>query len=229
MLFNKSKKEKDEQQKESGKTKDLKNLAKQDKIKKNKNIFDETVSTITLDEETQEIKLGFGFRRHKTRSIIKNLKKNNIKSLLFYTDVENLMRQLEYGISPVNMIKLQKAEEYTVWTYLEKPDHIELELDSSGRHYFWKWINDQMLDPNNIAVVCLDIMPLFETTKKDWTYDESLKRISVYENIKPSNFKWILIKDNGKLERIKQYVETNKLKVKVFYGEKGNIEDLVNL
>ena len=223
MLFDKLKK-KDEQE----------TAAETKKTKKRNLLQEELLVTDNLetslfedDEDEGKIKTGFSFKRRKTHKIIKELNHQRIKSLLFYTDTSNVLRQLEFGLQPVQNIHLAKESEYVVWTYLEKPDHLEFELDNSTRHYFWSWVAEQKVDPSQIAVIAIDIKKLFLLTKKDWEYDDVTRRIKIFEDVKPEAIRWILMKNNQYLNRIQTYVKSNRLSIKVFQGEKGNISDLL--
>ncbi|AGM25452.1 hypothetical protein [Spiroplasma chrysopicola] len=219
MLFNKLKKS-GEQHESEQKGKKVKNLLQEDKDKA-------AVAELFEEQPVGDVKTGFSFRRRKTQKIIKEINSQKVKVLLFYTDVKNILRQLEFGLQPVNNIHLGKNDEYTVWTYLEKKDHLEFELDNSTRHFFWEWIAEQKVDPNQIAIVALDIKKLYEHTKADWEYDEVTRRIKIFENIKPEVISWILVKNPEYVKRIEQYLMSqNNLKIKLFKGEKGNIENL---
>ncbi|AHF58222.1 hypothetical protein [Spiroplasma eriocheiris] len=225
MLFNKLKNKTPEE--EDKKQKPGKHNLLQDE-KKAKPQDSEPSNFFDDEEDSKDIKTGFSFKRRKTHKIIKNLNAQKIRTLLFYTDVSNVLRQLEFGIQPIKNIHLVKDSEYIVWTYLEKPDHIEFELDNSTRHYFWSWIAEQKVDPNQIAVIAIDIKKLFENTKTDWYYEETTRRVHLFEDVKPECIKWILMKNNEYLNRIQNYVKSTNLKIKVFQGEKGNIEEVAN-
>ncbi|WP_425379827.1 acetyltransferase [Spiroplasma endosymbiont of Stenodema calcarata] len=221
MLFNKLKKKDDEGHNSVVKKSKKQNLLQEELLATNSletNIFND-------DDEQDKIKTGFSFKRRKTHKIIKELNHHRIKSLLFYTDTSNVLRQLEYGLQPVKNIHLTKESEYIVWTYLEKPDHLEFELDNSTRHYFWSWIAEQKVDPTQIAVIAIDIKKLFVLTKKDWEYDDVKRRVKIFEDIPPETIRWILMKNNQYLNRIQTYVKSNNLKLKIFQGEKGHISD----
>lgn len=172
------------------------------------------------------IKKNFIFKRRKTVKIIKELINQKIKVLLFYTDINNILRHLEFGLQPIKYIKLDSSQEYIVWTYLENQDYLEFELDNSTRHYFWNWIIEQKVNPNQIAVIALDIQILFEKTKNNWIFNNSTRRIQIYENINPQCFKWILIRNNEYIKRICNYIKNNNLNIQIFHGEKGNIIDI---
>jgi hypothetical protein len=190
--------------------------------------LDNLESSLFEDEDdNSKIKTGFSFKRRKTRKIIKELNRQRIKSLLFYTDISNVLRQLEFGLQPVKNIHLAKESEYIVWTYLEKLDHLEFELDNSTRHYFWSWIAEQKVDPSQIAVIAIDIQDLFNLTKKDWEYDDVTRRVKVFEDVKSASIRWVLMKNNKYLNRIQMYVKNNNLKLKIFQGEKGNISNVL--
>ncbi|WP_419334487.1 acetyltransferase [Spiroplasma endosymbiont of Sarcophaga variegata] len=223
MLFNKLKK-KDEQDTEPEDKKLKKRNLLQEELSEPDNL---ETSLFEDDENEGKIKTGFSFKRHKTHKIIKELNRQRIKSLLFYTDTSNVLRQLEFGLQPVQNIHLAKESEYIVWTYLEKPDHLEFELDNSTRHYFWSWVAEQKVDPSQIAVIAIDIKKLFALTKKDWEYDDVTRRIRIFEDVNPEAIRWILMKNNQYLNRIQTYVESNCLNLKIFQGEKGNISDLL--
>ncbi len=222
MLFNKLKNKDDE---EKGRQIEKKhNLLKEKSFSSSDNLES---SLFEDEDDNSEIKTGFSFKRRKTHKIIKELNRQRIKSLLFYTDISNVLRQLEFGLQPINNIHLAKESEYIVWTYLEKPDHLEFELDNSTRHYFWSWIADQKVDPSQIVVIAIDIQNLFHLTKKDWEYDDVNRRVKVFEDVKPAAIRWVLMKNNNYLNRIQMYVKSNNLKLKIFQGEKGNISNVL--
>lgn len=175
----------------------------------------------------KKIKNIFNFKRRKTKKIIKELNQQQIKTLLFYTDINNIIRQLEFGLQPIKNIKLSKKNEYIVWTYLEKNDYLEFELDNSTRYYFWNWIMEQKVDLIKIAIIAIDIQNLFNLTKKDWKYDNINRRIKIFEDVNPKSFNWILIKNNKYLNIIKTYIKNNNLKIKIFQGEKGTITNIL--
>ncbi|WHQ37597.1 acetyltransferase [Spiroplasma sp. SV19] len=224
MLFNKLKKKDDDKTVSDDKKAKKRNLL-QEELSATDNL--ETSLFEDDDDDQGKIKAGFGFKRRKTYKIIKELNRQRIKSLLFYTDTSNVLRQLEFGLQPVQNIHLAKESEYIVWTYLEKPDHLEFELDNSTRHYFWSWVAEQKVDPTQIAVIAIDIKKLFTLTKKDWEYDDVTRRIKIFEDVHPEAIRWILMKNNQYLNRIQTYVKSNHLSLKVFQGEKGNISDLL--
>ena len=222
MLFNKLK-NKDDKKKDHQKEKKH-NLLQEKSSSSSENLES---SLFEDDDDNNKIKTGFSFKRRKTHKIIKELNRQRIKSLLFYTDISNVLRQLEFGLQPVKNIHLAKESEYIVWTYLEKPDHLEFELDNSTRHYFWSWIAEQKVDPSQIAVIAIDIQNLFHLTKKDWEYDDVTRRVKVFEDVKPGAIRWVLMKNNQYLSRIQMYVKSNNLKLKIFQGEKGNISNVL--
>ncbi|WP_338954883.1 acetyltransferase [Spiroplasma endosymbiont of Polydrusus cervinus] len=220
MLFNKLK-EQDDQTKDNKKEKKRNNLLQK--------LSSDNLETSLFEDDNDNIKIktGFSFKRHKTHKIIKEFNRQRVKLLLFYTDISNVLRQLEFGLQPIKNIQLAKESEYIVWTYLEKPDHLEFELDNSTRHYFWSWVAEQKVDPTQIAVIAIDIKSLFDLTKKDWEYDDVTRRVKVFEDVKPAAIRWILIKNNQYLNRIQTYVKSNHLKLKIFQGEKGNISSVL--
>jgi hypothetical protein len=160
--------------------------------------------------------------RHKVLSFIKS---NNISNFLFYTDVDNTLLILEQGIRLVKERKLEKGQEYTVWTYLENKNSIGLEFDSSTRANFWKWATNAKIDVSKVAVIGIDPYKLAKDSGKDWAFDHVANIVYVYETIPTSAISWIMVKDKKNLQRIKTIVEGNDYQIKVFFGEHGNIEE----
>ena len=168
-------------------------------------------------------KYYWSLKRRETIKIIRNLNNKKISSLFFYTNESNIMRILEYGIQPINDINLKYNDKYIVWTYLEKGDHVELELSNSTRHYFWQWINQNNIDPNSIAIISIKIQKLFEKTKEDWIYNDKDKRIIIKENIPPECIEWILLKNFNYYERVKKYVDIYNLEIKIFSSKDSGL------
>ncbi|WP_342252518.1 hypothetical protein [Spiroplasma endosymbiont of Amphibalanus improvisus] len=71
---------------------------------------------------------GFFAKRRKTRLLIEKLYSKNINYLLFYSDVKNILINLEFGIRPINNIDLPKGTQYVVWGHLQK------------KTIYWLWI-----------------------------------------------------------------------------------------
>lgn len=163
------------------------------------------------------------FRRRSTIQIIKHLESKNIFNLFFYTDVSNITLILEQGIKPSSEIKLLPKQEYIVWTYLEHATYLELELGSSTRHFFWKWCAEQHVDINKIAIISVDVHKLFQSTIKDWGLNIDTNRVQIYEPIPVTAIDWILVKDRKMFRLAKLYVDNQRLKLKLFQGNNGNI------
>lgn len=168
-------------------------------------------------------KIFLNFRRRSTVQMIKYLESKNIFDLLFYTDVSNITLILEQGIKPSSQIKLLPKQEYTVWTYLEHVTYIELELGNSTRHFFWKWCIEQKIDVNKIAIISVDIHKLFQNTTKDWGLNIDTNRVQIYEPIPIAAIDWILVKDRKMFRLASIYIENQKLKLKLFQGNNGNV------
>lgn len=163
------------------------------------------------------------FRRRSTIQIIKHLESKNIFNLFFYTDVSNITLILEQGIKPSSEIKLLPKQEYIVWTYLEHATYLELELGNSTRHFFWKWCAEQNVDVNKIAIISVDVHKLFQSTTKDWGLNIDTNRVQVYEPIQVTAIDWILVKDRKMFRLAKLYIDNQRLKLKLFQGNNGNI------
>lgn len=178
-------------------------------------------STSTNNKKRNNIFLNF--RRRSTIQIIKHLENKNIFNLFFYTDVSNITLILEQGIKPSSQIKLLPKQEYIVWTYLEHSTYLELELGNSTRHFFWKWCAEQNVDVNKIAIISVDIHKLFQSTTKDWGLNVDTNRVQIYETIPVEAIDWILVKDRKMFRLAKLYIDNQRLKLKLFQGNNGNI------
>ncbi|WP_425381113.1 acetyltransferase [Spiroplasma endosymbiont of Polydrusus pterygomalis] len=178
-------------------------------------------ATSTSNKKRNNIFLNF--RRRSTIQIIKHLESKNIFNLFFYTDVSNITLILEQGIKPSSEIKLLPKQEYIVWTYLEHATYLELELGSSTRHFFWKWCAEQHVDINKIAIISVDVHKLFQSTTKDWGLNIDTNRVQIYEPIPVTAIDWILVKDRKMFRLAKLYVDNQRLKLKLFQGNNGNI------
>ncbi|WJG69588.1 acetyltransferase [Spiroplasma ixodetis] len=178
-------------------------------------------STLTNNKKRNNIFLNF--RRRSTIQIIKHLENKNIFNLFFYTDVSNITLILEQGIKPSSQIKLLSKQEYIVWTYLEHATYLELELGNSTRHFFWKWCAEQNVDVNKIAIISVDIHKLFQSTIKDWGLNVDTNRVQIYETIPVEAIDWILVKDRKMFRLAKLYIDNQRLKLKLFQGNNGNI------
>ncbi|WP_342257941.1 acetyltransferase [Spiroplasma endosymbiont of Nomada ruficornis] len=178
-------------------------------------------STSTNNKKRNNIFLNF--RRRSTIQIIKHLENKNIFNLFFYTDVSNITLILEQGIKPSSQIKLLPKQEYIVWTYLEHATYLELELGNSTRHFFWKWCAEQNVDVNKIAIISVDINKLFQSTTKDWGLNVDTNRVQIYETIPVEAIDWILVKDRKMFRLAKLYIDNQRLKLKLFQGNNGNI------
>ncbi|TLF28479.1 MAG: acetyltransferase [Spiroplasma sp. WSS] len=178
-------------------------------------------STSTNNKKRNNIFLNF--RRRSTIQIIKHLENKNIFNLFFYTDVSNITLILEQGIKPSSQIKLLPKQEYIVWTYLEHATYLELELGNSTRHFFWKWCAEQNVDVNKIAIISVDIHKLFQSTTKDWGLNVDTNRVQIYETIPVEAIDWILVKDRKMFRLAKLYIDNQRLKLKLFQGNNGNI------
>lgn len=178
-------------------------------------------STLTNNKKRNNIFLNF--RRRSTIQIIKYLENKNIFNLFFYTDVSNITLILEQGIKPSSQIKLLPKQEYIVWTYLEHATYLELELGNSTRHFFWKWCAEQNVDVNKIAIISVDIHKLFQNTIKDWGLNVDTNRVQIYETIPVEAIDWILVKDRKMFRLAKLYIDNQRLKLKLFQGNNGNI------
>ncbi|WP_342254766.1 acetyltransferase [Spiroplasma endosymbiont of Zeiraphera isertana] len=178
-------------------------------------------SILTNNKKRNNIFLNF--RRRSTIQIIKHLENKNIFNLFFYTDVSNITLILEQGIKPSSQIKLLPKQEYIVWTYLEHATYLELELGNSTRHFFWKWCAEQNVDVNKIAIISVDIHKLFQSTTKDWGLNVDTNRVQIYETIPVEAIDWILVKDRKMFRLAKLYIDNQRLKLKLFQGNNGNI------
>ncbi|WP_338980408.1 acetyltransferase [Spiroplasma endosymbiont of Lasioglossum malachurum] len=178
-------------------------------------------STSTNNKKRNNIFLNF--RRRSTIQIIKHLENKNIFNLFFYTDVSNITLILEQGIKPSSQIKLLPKQEYIVWTYLEHATYLELELGNSTRHFFWKWCAEQNVDVNKIVIISVDIHKLFQSTTKDWGLNVDTNRVQIYETIPVEAIDWILVKDRKMFRLAKLYIDNQRLKLKLFQGNSGNI------
>lgn len=179
-------------------------------------------TTINSDNKRRN-NIFLHFRRRSTVQIIKYLESNNIFNLFFYTDVNNITLILEQGIKPSSEIKLLPKQEYIVWTYLEHATYLELELGSSTRHFFWKWCAEQDVDIDKIAIISVDVHKLFQNTTKDWGLNIDTNRIQIYEAIPIAAIDWILVKDRKMFRLAKLYITNQRLKLKLFQGNNGNI------
>ncbi|BET38825.1 acetyltransferase [Spiroplasma ixodetis] len=178
-------------------------------------------STLTNNKKRNNIFLNF--RRRSTIQIIKHLENKNIFNLFFYTDVSNITLILEQGIKPSSQIKLLPKQEYIVWTHLEHTTYLELELGNSTRHFFWKWCAEQNVDVNKITIISVDIHKLFQNTVKDWGLNVDTNRVQIYETIPVEAIDWILVKDRKMFRLAKLYIDNQRLKLKLFQGNNGNI------
>lgn len=190
------------------------------RFKKQKNVKS---SPIVTSNNKKHSNIFLNFRRRATMQIIKHLESKNIFNLFFYTDVSNITLILEQGIRPSSQIKLLPKQEYIVWTYLEHATYLELELGNSTRHSFWKWCAEQNVDINKIAIISIDIHKLFQTTIKDWGLNIDTNRVQIYEVIAIDAIDWILVKDRKMFRLAKLYIASQKLKLKLYQGNNGNI------
>ncbi|WP_381414933.1 acetyltransferase [Spiroplasma endosymbiont of Anurida maritima] len=223
MIFDKIKKAKDKNKENT------KNLNKKDLLLAEENstieiLTENSENIYSEDEKHESIKVNFSFKKRKSQKILKNLYMQGVHKMLFYTDVANVMHQLEFGIQPISKITLDKGDEYRVWTYLEKNDSLEFELENSNRQNFWKWVTKNKVDPLKIAIISLDIKKVYDSLSQDLEFDETQRRVKVFETVSPKAFDWILIKNNIEVSRIKQYIRANKLKIKLYEGEKGIVK-----
>ncbi|ARU92151.1 hypothetical protein SCLARK_001687 [Spiroplasma clarkii] len=158
--------------------------------------------------------------------VLKVLKQKNIKDLYFYTDINNVMLILENGIRLVKDQRLTKAEEYTVWTYLENKNSIGLEMDNSVRAHFWKWVSEAKINVEMISVIGINPEKLDKLTKQDWAYDAKDNLVYIYETIPVEAISFIMVKDKTNLKRIQTYVEAQDIAIDVYFGETGNIKNV---
>ena len=173
----------------------------------------------------KKLNIKFSYKKWKTKKMLQKIKLDNIKWLLFYTDENNLLYNLEFGINIVNKIKLKKGQNYIVWSFSQLYDQINLELSNSGRNNFWDWAIKQKIDPSKVAVIAIDILKLFNSTKKEWKFDDDNKTISIFEYIDPTTFKWVMVKNKNIKNRILNYTSVALPKMSVFYGNDGIIRN----
>ncbi|WP_338983808.1 hypothetical protein [Spiroplasma endosymbiont of Othius punctulatus] len=172
-------------------------------------------------KENKVTKKSF-FRNSGEKKILRHAKENDVKSFLFYTDVQNTIFILENGINPVNNIKDKIHTEYIVWSYFEHSESIGLEFDNSSRSSFWNWIDESKADIKKIVVIGLDPITLSDVTKYDWSYDNNSKAFAINEVIDVSAIKWIMVKDKVEFNNIKLRVESLNLSIRVFLGDSGS-------
>lgn len=168
--------------------------------------------------------INFEWTRRATKKIIKQLVAKNIDYFYFYTAIDNIFYILDHGIEPINMKKLKEHQKYIVWNYLEKAEYIELDLSNTSRNEFWNWCLENDINLSTVAVFYVDLKKLYEATKKDWEIDDYSQRIIIRESIKISAILGILVKDFEIYQRLKQYLDTQKIAIKLFYGENGSIK-----
>jgi len=191
------------------------------RLKKSEPLAQETGKLRNKHRKRNNIFLNF--RRRSTMQIIKHLESKNVFNLFFYTDVSNITLILEQGIRPSSQIKLLPKQEYIVWTYLEHATYLELELGNSTRHFFWKWCAEQNVNVNKIAVISIDIHKLFQNTEKDWGLNIDTNRVQIYETVAIEAIDWILLKDRKMFRLAKLYIDSKRLKLKLFQGNNDNI------
>ncbi|QBQ07399.1 acetyltransferase [Spiroplasma gladiatoris] len=158
------------------------------------------------------------------KKVFQIMKTKKNLNLYFYTDVNNILLILENGIRLLKDQKLNKTEEYIVWTYLENNNSIGLEFDSSTRAHFWKWASEAKVDVEKISVIGINAEKLARHCKKDWGLDTVGNLVYIYETIPVEAIDFIMIKDKANLKRIETFVEANDIDIDVFYGETGNIK-----
>ncbi|WP_342223718.1 acetyltransferase [Spiroplasma endosymbiont of Asaphidion curtum] len=185
-----------------------------------KHLFSKSVQTIN------KVDIHFGWTRNATKRIIKQLFLQKVDHFYFYSSIANIFYILEQGIKPVKFKKLKENEKYIVWTYLEKDGHIELELSTSSRHQFWSWCLENEIDLTTVAIFYIDLVKLYENTKKDWEFNNNLQRVIINELISVNAIRAILIKDMEIYKRLQQYVSHQQIDIKIFYGDKGIIEEI---
>ncbi|QGS51628.1 hypothetical protein [Spiroplasma tabanidicola] len=180
-----------------------------------------------IDLKEEQPKKGFLKKmfvgKAEQKKVLQIIKTKKNQNLYFYTDVNNILLILENGIRLVKDQKLNKGEEYVVWTYLENNNSIGLEFDSSTRAHFWKWASEAKVDVEKISVIGINPVNLAKICKKDWALDNAGNIVYVYETIPVDAIDFIMIKDKANLKRIETYVNANDINIDVFYGETGNI------
>ncbi|WP_339024542.1 acetyltransferase [Spiroplasma endosymbiont of Agriotes lineatus] len=177
-------------------------------------------------QKINKVNIHFGWTRNATKRIIKQLLLQNVDHFYFYSSIANIFYILEQGIKPAKFKKLKENEKYIVWTYLEKDDHLELELSTSSRHQFWSWCLENEIDLTTVAIFYIDLVKLYENTKKDWEFNNNLQKVIINELISVNAIRAILIKDMEVYKRLQQYVSHQQIDIKIFYGDKGIIEEI---
>lgn len=79
------------------------------------------------------------------------------------------------------------------------------------------------VDVNKIAIISVDIHKLFQNTIKDWGLNVDTNRVQIYETIPVEAIDWILVKDRKMFRLAKLYIDNQRLKLKLFQGNNGNI------
>ncbi len=169
--------------------------------------------------------LKFNLKKIRTFKLINKYELNiKHKYLLFYTDVRNLLYILSFGINPIGNIKLKQNENYIVWSYSQLHDQIQLELINSSHNNFWIWASNQEIELANIAVIAINFNLLFNNCKRNWKFNNITSIISVFENIDPRIFEWVLVKNKQWKEIVEKNIKNKKYNIKVFYSLDGNIK-----
>ncbi|ATZ17576.1 hypothetical protein ELUMI_v1c08550 [Williamsoniiplasma luminosum] len=167
----------------------------------------------------------FAINKSEKTKILHLLKKHNVESLLFYTDLRNLEFIIQNGINTLNNLTLPEEKYYFVWSFHQHEESIDLEFDNSSRAYFWKWTNDiQGFDPKTMAVIGINPERLAELTQKDWLFDFAQSLVNIPENIYPETFDWLLVQDLKMYQIIKKRINELKLNIDVYLGNDGIVK-----
>ncbi len=152
------------------------------------------------------------------RKILKKLQHKKIDSLLFYTNSENLLFILEKGIQLLKNIELQKGSKYIVWSFSQHKTQTHLEFEISSRREFWNWALAQNINPNNVGVISINLIELFNTSKSKWIYDESKNNLIISENISSFAFMWIMVQQKNIYNDLLIYQKIHLPNLSIFYS-----------
>lgn len=166
----------------------------------------------------------FSINKSEKNKIMSLLEKHNIQSLLFYTNAKNLENILKNGIVPLKNLKLIENEVYYVWSFFQHDESIDLELDTSSRAHFWKWISDLDFDPKAVVVIGINPNRLNKLTRKDWLLDRLQNLINISEKIYVETFDWILVQDIQVFKKTQKYLNKHEQKIDLYYGNDGVVK-----
>ncbi len=175
------------------------------------------------NQKLPNLDIKFNLKKWKTKKMILKYKLNETDGFLFYTDVDNLPYILNNGINPVNKIKLENNERYTVWSYSQLTDQVNIEDSSKSHDNFWIWLSEQNINASKVAVININLNLLFNQSKKNWKYNSYNNIISIFENINIKTFEWIMVRNKQAKISTEKIINDKSLKIKIFYGLDGNV------